>query len=374
MTDGRKAAERITVSTPGRTYEVIVGRGLLEALDTELGALARGRSWRRAFVLTDENVGRLYMEPVASALGRLGLDVSEMSIRPGESSKNMELTLGVVEAMIARGLSRSDLVVALGGGVVGDLGGFAAAVFKRGIDILQLPTTLMSQVDSAIGGKTGVNLAEGKNLVGAFHQPVAVVSDVEALGSLPAREYRAGLAEVAKYRFLRPRAFERAEASPDALASGDTSSLLTAVSACASIKARIVSADERETAGIRITLNYGHTLGHALEAAVGYEGVYTHGEAVAAGMVFAALVSDALGLSEGLAPRHRLALGELGLPAGLSERQPGFGELEQYMARDKKSSGSVRMVLLEKEGSPVVRDGIPVSLLSDCYERLREGT
>lgn len=373
MKDGRREPAALDVRAAGGSYPVVVGAGLLDALDGELATAVRGRRWRRAFVVTDDNVGPLYLDPVSSALGRMGLLLDGTSIRPGESSKNAAAMLELVDALAVAGLTRSDLVVALGGGVVGDLAGFAAAVFKRGVDLLQLPTTMMAQVDSSIGGKTGVNLPAGKNLMGSFHQPVAVLSDVETLRTLDEREYRSGLAEAAKYSFLSPADF-RGGLDEVAVGPGrvEAATLIEAVRACASVKARVVSADEREH-GVRVILNYGHTLGHALEAAGGYSGGRTHGEAVAVGMMFAALVSDSLGVSSGLARRHAAALRALRLPTGLERPAPAFDRLRDFILQDKKSAGDVRMVLLEEEGSPVARDAVPLETMAECYDRLAEG-
>jgi 3-dehydroquinate synthase len=232
----------------------------------------------------------------------------------------------------------------------------------------------MAQVDSSIGGKTGVNLEQGKNLVGTFHQPVAVICDIEALWSLPQREYSSGLAEVAKYSFLMPDVFAPpVESSGDLLRDPRHPGVATVVMTCAWIKAQVVSADERDR-GPRVVLNYGHTLGHALEAVTEYKGTYTHGEAVSVGMVFAAQVAEALGVSSpGLAERHRQVLVKLGLPTRPADPAPGFDSLAGHLAQDKKNQGDLTMVLLEEEGSPVVRGGIDREVLESCYGRLLEG-
>lgn len=363
--------EKIVVELGERSYEVTIGVGLLGSIDKVLGDLVRERRWRKAAIITDDNVGALYAGLVSTGLGRAGLRTATFSVEAGEKSKSMESALRVIDFLAVEDITRSDVVVAPGGGVVGDLAGFAASVFKRGIDLVQLPTTLMSQVDSAIGGKTAVNLDTGKNLLGSFHQPAAVFSDIGALESLPPREYSSGMAEVAKYTFLRPGAFG-AGGALKRLAGRDPSELLPVVAACARIKAEVVSVDERDT-GIRAILNYGHTLGHALEAATEYEGSYTHGSAVSVGMVFAALVSEAIGLaSEGLAERHRQALGGVGLPVAPFPPAPRFETLAPFMARDKKNRGVTTMVLLEEEGSAAVRAGLDPEVLASSYDRMVE--
>jgi 3-dehydroquinate synthase len=275
----------------------------------------------------------------------------------------------MVERLADAGAKRSDIVVALGGGVTGDLAGYVASIFKRGISFAQLPTTLMAQVDSSIGGKTGVNLKHGKNLAGSFYQPVTVVCDVEVLASLPEREVRSGMAEVVKYSFLDPGGWPKLES----LVTGemlDLDAMVEVVSRCASIKADFVSKDELDT-GFRAALNYGHTLGHALEAVTEYGGVYTHGEAVSIGMVFAALVAEEVGIAQGLSHNHVDVLEKVRLPVRPVEPAPGFDELMQVIAQDKKSRGDIVMVLLEDDGGVVVMDGLERRPLERAYERLR---
>ena len=365
--------EKIMVDLGERSYDVSVGVRLLEALEEVIGDVARSRGWHRAVIVTDVNAGALYSASVEKGLAGVGLDTSVISISPGEKSKNIAIALSVVDSLAEAGITRADVVVALGGGVVGDLAGFAASIYKRGVDLVQLPTTLMSQVDSSIGGKTAVNLESGKNLLGTFHQPVAVIADVSTLISLSEVEYESGLAEVAKYMFLRPEAFpEQVGGALETLGGRDTGDLLATVASCAGIKAHVVSVDERE-AGLRAILNYGHTLGHALEASTEYEGLYTHGGAVSVGMAYAALVSEATGLGEpGLAARHRAALSSAGLPVSPLTPAPPFETLLAFMAVDKKSKGDLTMVLLEVEGRPVVRTGLDPGLLAVSYARLLE--
>jgi 3-dehydroquinate synthase len=367
MRDLASDAREVRVDLGPRSYSVWIGEGLLVRLD-EL--VPRG-SWRKAAVLTDSNVGPLYAEPALGALRAKGLETVLLEIPAGEGSKTAEGAVEVVDWLIDSGLTRSDLLVALGGGVVGDLAGFASSIFKRGTALVQVPTTLMAQVDSAIGGKTAVNLPAAKNLLGTFHQPIAVVCDIDALATLDARDFSSGLAEVAKYSLITDEAWGRdfrAEALQ--VAAWSPARLAALVADCAGEKARLVSADECDT-GVRHYLNYGHTLGHALEAASGYDGSYYHGESVSVGMVFAALVAERSGVAgEGLAGRHIDLLKALRLPVSPVGEVPSFDDLEAFMRRDKKSAGDLVMVLLEREGRPVVRRGLDPGLLEDCYSRL----
>lgn len=358
---------KVPVELGERSYTIYVGEGLFEQLDEYV----RAGGWRKAAIVTDSGVGPLYAHRLEDALEGSGVSVFTVEVERGERSKNVEVATGVIDTLLENEVGRSDLVVAVGGGVVGDLAGFVASIYKRGLSLLQVPTTLMAQVDSAIGGKAGVDLPAGKNLVGAFHQPVAVISDVGLLATLPEREFASGLAEVVKYSFLRPGAFEAPHAWKDGrLGATDTAALIDIVSRCAGVKAELVSADEQDT-GIRAILNYGHTLGHALEAASGYAGAYSHGEAVSVGMVYAATVAEAMEVCEpGLAERHRQRLDSLGLPTRPVEPIPGFDRLLEAMAHDKKNRKGVTMVLLEKEGRPLVLHNMDARLLERSYELL----
>ncbi|MBU4174145.1 MAG: 3-dehydroquinate synthase [Actinobacteria bacterium] len=358
--------ERTCVELGPRSYSVFVGEGLLGGIDELLGE----GDWRRALVVTDDNVGPLYADTVTGSLRRAGLEVALNSIEPGENSKSMHEALELIELLATSGMTRVDLLVALGGGVVGDLAGFVASVYKRGMPFLQVPTTLMAQVDSSIGGKTGVNLDCGKNLVGTFHQPVAVISDVETLSTLSEREYRSGMAEVAKYSFLRPEMWPTPLAeSAVSLKGVDKAQLAKVVNRCAAIKAEIVSGDECDT-GLRAVLNYGHTLGHALEAATGYDGTYTHGEAVSIGMVYAGIVSEEIGSGPpGVADRHREVLASLGLPT-TPRTPPGFDAVLDAMRHDKKNRDGITMVLIDRDNNPFVRAGLETGMLKCCYQRL----
>src|SRR5438445_5351543 len=279
----------IPVELETRGYDVVVGTGILSQAATVLAGRAR------AAVVSQAAVAEAWAEPLITSLEAGGAVVEVFLMDDGEEAKSFATVESLCRRFAAWGLLRGDAVVALGGGVVGDTAGFTAAAYHRGVACLQAPTTLLAQVDAAIGGKTGVNLPEGKNLVGAFHQPVAVVCDVDTLATLPEREYRAGLGEVAKYAFMGDaelRATLADEGAAAALLARDPSVLTDVVARSAAIKAAVVSADEQERNGLRATLNYGHTLAHALETVGGYG--LLHGEAVAVGLVFAAELAAGL--------------------------------------------------------------------------------
>jgi 3-dehydroquinate synthase len=343
--------QRIPVPIPGRPYEVVVGADLLDELCTHVTPPPYAR---RAALVTCAPVGVRYGAQVQQALQTAGLTVELITVPDGEEAKSLDVLASLYHRFAAIPLSRDDVVVALGGGVVGDLVGFAAATWNRGVALIQVATTLLAQVDAAIGGKTAVNLPEGKNLVGAFHQPIGVVADTATLASLPIRERRAGLGEVAKYGFIAdPAVLELLESRPDEAVAGDAAFLTEIVRRGAAVKARIVGADERE-AGERVLLNYGHTVGHAIEALTGYR-AYRHGEAVALGMVFAARLGERLGVTEsGLADRTVTLLRGIGLPTGGLRLDPT--SVWDLLARDKKARGGVRFVLCRRPGMAMVVD------------------
>jgi 3-dehydroquinate synthase len=331
-------SQSIRVELGEHAYEVEVGSGLLHS--PRLAALVTGT---QAFVLSDANVAPLYLERVRNALA--GKQVHALVIPAGEQEKTLARFGEAMAALAAAGASRDVTVLALGGGVVGDLAGFAAACWMRGARFVQLPTTLLAMVDSSVGGKTAVDLPAGKNLVGAFHQPVAVRADLDTLATLPARELRAGLAEVVKAAAIADaRFFAWLEANAEDLAAGDEALLAHAISTAIAFKAGVVSRDERER-GERMLLNLGHTFGHAIETAQGYGGLL-HGEAVAVGMVLAANLSAQLGLApvEDL-QRLRALLTRLGLPSVVPAELDAAKVLAN-MRLDKKSvSGALRLVL-----------------------------
>ncbi|MBN2169347.1 MAG: 3-dehydroquinate synthase [Actinobacteria bacterium] len=362
--------KHVRVELGKRSYTVLVGSEIMNEIPFLLGE----RGWHKAAIVTDSNVGPLYLEKVERTLSRAGIEIGPVMVEAGEDSKSMDEAIRVLNYLSSREMTRGDLVIGLGGGVVGDLAGFAASIFKRGLDLLQVPTTLMSQADSSIGGKTGVNLPSGKNLVGTFYQPLAVIADVEMLKTLKTREFKSGLAEVAKYRFLKPDGWPGTLVDFEKALQGEEETFLVEmVSRCAEIKAEVVSRDEWDT-GLRAVLNYGHTLGHALETISEYKGTYTHGEAVSIGMVFAALVSKELGIAEDdLVKEHQELLRSVDLPIAPFDPSPEFDKLFEIMLQDKKSRGSLTMVLLEKDGIPLVERGLGRETLWKSYRELIRG-
>ena len=341
--------ESLHVVGSGCSYDVTIADGLLESVGERVAASTGAR---RVAMVTDTTVDALFGDAVARSLTAAGVEVHRMSVEPGETSKSWKVAGLLLERMSEAGLRRGDAVVALGGGVVGDLAGFCAAVYMRGIGVIQLPTTLLAQVDSSMGGKTGVDLPRGKNLAGAFHQPLAVLTDPCVLPGLPEREWLSGLAEVAKSAFLDSEAaVEQLEADATALRARDGEATYRAVVMAAGLKVRVVSADPLE-GGIRESLNYGHTLGHAIEAVAGY-GVVPHGRAVADGIRFAArLAQDVLGADAAWTARQESLLDALGLsPSGAACGVGDEAGLRRAMAADKKArSSTVRFALLPAPG------------------------
>lgn len=339
------STHRVTVDLGPRSYDVVVGRDLL----ARLGDLAVPRGAERAALVTQEPVAVHYAGTVTRALERAGLAVARLTVPDGEPAKDLDVLARLYAQVAALPLRRHDVVVALGGGVVGDLAGFLAATWNRGVPVVQVATTMLAQVDAAIGGKTGVNLPAGKNLVGAFHQPVAVVADVEVLATLAPRHLVAGLAEVVKYGLIGdPAILTVLGGDARAAAAGDPDLMADLVRRSAAIKAAVVAADEREQ-GQRAHLNLGHTYGHALEAATGYRD-YLHGEAVAVGLVVALELGVRLGITPpDLVGRVSTLLDGLGLPT----RAPALPRerLWDHMGRDKKARGGVRFVVVERPGT-----------------------
>ena len=337
----------VRVSLAERSYDIQIGGGLLATLP----AFLRERSdTDHAIVITDETVETLYADAAGDALVDEGWEVDLLVVEPGETSKSTDAADDLWNALLAEGADRQSIVIALGGGVVGDLAGFVAATFARGLDFFQVPTTLLAQVDSSVGGKVGVNLPGAKNLVGAFWQPRGVLCDVDVLQSLPDREYRAGLAEVVKYGvILDADFFAYLEKNVDAINRKDASVLTTIVERSCRLKADVVENDERELTGLRAVLNYGHTFGHAFEALGDYTAML-HGEAVAAGMRCAARLAARLKrIDQAIVDRQENLLGDLHL---LVEPPEADGEeLIRLMHRDKKASaGRLRFILPDRIG------------------------
>jgi 3-dehydroquinate synthase len=361
MTAPLRASEPIVVPVAlgARAYEIVIGRGQLATLGARIKAL---RAAAKCVVVTDENVAQKHLAVCQAALEAAGIASAAIVVAPGEGSKNYATFETVCEAIIAARIERNDLVVALGGGVIGDLAGFASASVRRGLDFVQVPTTLLAQVDSSVGGKTGINSRHGKNLVGAFHQPILVVADTAVLDTLPKREFRAGYAEMAKFGLLGDAAFfSWLEANWQDVFSGGAGRE-HAIAVCCRGKAGIVARDERET-GERALLNLGHTFGHALEAGAGFSGRLLHGEAIALGMVLAFEFSAAKGLiGQADAARARAHLAAVGLPTYLKDVPggvPGIDALMDLIAQDKKvKHGKLTFILVRAIGQAFVENDV----------------
>jgi 3-dehydroquinate synthase len=348
--------ERLSIQLGERSYPILVGPGLLGNAEV----LAEAVRARDVLVVTNVTVGPLYLEQLRRGLA--GRRVDHVVLPDGERYKTLDTLARVLDALVERRMNRDACIAALGGGVVGDMAGFAAACYQRGVDYVQFPTTLLAQVDSSVGGKTGVNHPGGKNLIGAFHQPRAVVSDTDTLGTLPPRELRAGLAEVIKAALVADRGFlDWIEANLDALLALEPGAVARAIRRSCEIKAAIVAEDEREH-GRRALLNLGHTFGHAIETAAGY-GEWLHGEAVAAGLVMAADLSQRLGwIDTADVARVKSLLARAGLP--IVAPPIGAGRALALMGLDKKVlAGRIRLVLLRRLGEGVVSGDYPTEAL-----------
>lgn len=356
--------DRIGVDLGPRSYEVIAGSGLLARL-AELTPLPPGEN---AFVVTHGAL-ETYAGAVESALTGAGFKTHRLTVPEGESSKSLASAGRLYDALAKAPAHRGDLVVAVGGGVIGDLAGFVASTYARGVAFLQVPTSLLAQVDAAVGGKTAVNLDGGKNLVGTFHQPVGVICDVDVLKTLPAEELTSGLAEVVKYGLISdPELLDFLEANSEALVDREPSVLREVVARSVAIKAAIVSSDETEQ-GERAFLNYGHTFAHAIEHARGYGGI-RHGEAVAIGMMAAASLARELGrLDDDAVDLHRRSLRSVGLPVSAPLR---IEELEEAWLRDKKYRDGVRFVLLKRIGRPEAGIAADRATIQTALERMEQ--
>ena len=342
----------IPVELAGRGYEVRVGNRLLADLAAQARPFLRKR---HACIVADANARRHWGEAVGNSLSAAGIEPRWYDVAPGETSKSWDSLARLTDWLLDQGVERGDHVFALGGGVVGDLTGFACAILKRGCGFVQLPTTLLAQVDSSVGGKTAINTAAGKNLIGAFHQPALVLADLGTLGTLPERELRAGYAEVLKYGVLGDRGFfDWLEQDGRAVVALDPAATERAVAASVAAKARIVAEDERETSGARALLNLGHTFGHALEAETGFSDRLLHGEGVALGMVLAARYSARRGeISLADAQRVTAAVDAAGLPAEISALglECDGRQLADHMLHDKKmDAGTLPFILLRAIG------------------------
>jgi len=349
----------VHVALADRSYPIFVGERLLGRIDLVTQHLRQ----QRVALITDTTLAALYLDAVSGALTAAGVSVTPIVVPAGEQYKNWQVLNSVFDALLANRCERNTTLIALGGGVIGDLAGFAAATYLRGVPFIQIPTTLLAQVDSSVGGKTAINHPRGKNMIGAFYQPRAVIADITTLDTLAKREISAGLAEVIKYGLIQDPPFvDWLERNIEAIMRRDAAALAYAVQRSCENKAKIVAADEREEHGARALLNLGHTFGHAIEAGLGY-GVWLHGEAVAAGMVIAARVSQTMGLL-GNADVERIVT--LLKRAGLPVAAPDFG-LERYielMGVDKKvAGGKMRFVLLRAIGSAFLTADAPQAVL-----------
>ena len=349
----------VTVSLGERSYEIAIGRGLLASLGARLTEL---RPRAKAVIVTDENVARRHLAAAEAALAHAGVASHRVIVPPGEASKSYRVFEQVCEAVIASHIERDDLVIALGGGVIGDLAGFVASVIRRGIDYVQVPTSLLADVDSSVGGKTAIDSTHGKNLIGAFYQPILVLADTALLDTLPEREFRAGYAEVAKYGLLGDAVFfSWLEKNWREIFAGGPARE-RAIAMCCRAKADIVARDERET-GDRALLNLGHTFGHAFEAACGFSDRLLHGEAVSLGMVLAFAFSAQRGLLPAAeAARATRHLAEVGLPTRVNDIPgplPSLDQLMDLIAQDKKvKRGMLTFILVKGIGSAFVEGGV----------------
>ncbi len=358
----------VNVPLGGRSYEIKIGPGLLSRLGNECARLKLGR---RCGILTDKNVGPRYGKKTQQALRAAGFEPVLITVPAGETAKSLKTVQSCYDQLAAQRLERSSFLVALGGGVVGDLAGFVAASYLRGIAFVQVPTTLLAQVDSSVGGKVGVNLAAGKNLVGAFYQPKLVLCDLDTLRTLPSREFRAGLAEVIKYGIIYDAGFfKMLERKLPAILKRDGKTLAEVVARCCEIKADVVGQDETES-GLRAILNFGHTIGHGLEAISRY-GKYLHGEAISIGQVAAAgLSAEVLGFPAPHVTRIAELFRRLGLPTTVKLSAEQKRKLVGAMRLDKKvSGGEIKFVLARKIGRVEFGQRIAMPLVNNAIDKM----
>jgi 3-dehydroquinate synthase len=352
---------KVNVSLAERSYPILIAPGLISRIG---GECARLKFSGKCTVISDTNVAGLYGKTAMRSLKSAGLDPILITVSAGETSKNLETVHACYDQLAAHRIERKSFIVALGGGVVGDLAGFVAATYLRGIGFVQVPTTLLAQVDSSVGGKVGVNLKAGKNLVGAFYQPKLVLCDLNALKTLPDREFRAGLAEVIKYGIIYDaKFFAKLERGLKKILAQEPALLAGIVARCCEIKADVVSQDETES-GLRAILNFGHTIGHAIEATAGY-GKYLHGEAISIGQVAAAKLScELLGFSQSDASRIADLFSAAGLPTNIKLSPAAQKKLLDAMRLDKKVSGGViKFVLAKRLGEVAFGQKVPEDLI-----------
>ena len=359
---------KVTVGLGARSYPILIGDGLLPSIGTEC---ARWTASRRCVIVSDSNVAPLYAQAAAHSLQAAGIESQLITVSAGEKAKSLGIVQKCYDQLAEFRLERKSFIIALGGGVVGDLAGFLAATYMRGVPFVQIPTTLLAQVDSSVGGKVGVNLKAGKNLVGAFYQPGLVLCDLATLQTLPERELKAGLAEVIKYGIIADAAlFERLERDMPLLLRRDVSALEEVIARCCEIKAEVVGQDETES-GLRAILNFGHTVGHAIEATLGY-GKYIHGEAVSIGSVAAAQLSqNLLGLPPEEALRIKALFQQAGLPVSIKLSATQRAKILHAMTLDKKAvSGEVKFVLARRIGQVEFGQKAPTELVAQAVENL----
>lgn len=361
MSDQNINAECVSVSLQDRSYDILIGRGLMKDAGTEI---AKRLPNAKATVITDETVAENYLAPLTESLKSVGIEIDPLVLTPGEKTKNYENMETACDHILKCKLERGDAVIALGGGVIGDLTGFAAGIVRRGMKFIQVPTSLLAQVDSSVGGKTGINTSAGKNLVGVFHQPQLVLVDTDTLDTLSPREMRAGYAEVAKYGLIdRPEFFEWLEKNWQGIFNGGPERIEAIATSCRA-KAEVVAADEFEH-GTRALLNLGHTFGHALEAATNYDSKrLVHGEGVAIGMVLAHKFSARMNLcSPDDGARVEKHLREVGLPISMNDidgELPSTDILMEHIAQDKKvSRGELTFILTKGVGKSFVANNVP---------------
>ncbi|KQW28104.1 3-dehydroquinate synthase [Rhizobium sp. Root274] len=373
MTKLETSERLVHVPLGERSYDILIGPGLMARAGGEITSRIKGR---RAAIVTDENVGARYLDGLMDSLQTDGIEAVSVTLPAGEKTKSFDSLTNVCDVLLEARIERNDTVIALGGGVIGDLTGFAAGIVRRGVRFVQIPTSLLSQVDSSVGGKTGINARQGKNLIGIFNQPDLVLADTDVLDTLSEREFRAGYAEVAKYGLIdKPDFFEWLEANWREVFAGGAARI-EAIAVSCQAKADVVAADEREN-GRRALLNLGHTFGHALEAATKYDSSrLVHGEGVSIGMVLAHRFSARMNLaSPDLADRVEAHLREVGLPTRMDEipgELPPTEVLMDAIAQDKKvKSGKLTFILTRGLGQSFVADDVPASEVERFIEEMR---
>ena len=353
---------RVNLNPPDN-YEIIVGQNILDNCGTKI---AEQLSLQHCVIISDSNVAPLYAKQVQQSLHSAGMKSNLVTVPAGESSKSLSHVEEICRKMIAAGHDRHSFVIALGGGVIGDLAGLTASVFYRGIPLIQIPTTIVSQVDSSIGGKTGVNAPEGKNLIGTFHQPKLIIADTTTLQTLPEREFNEGFAEAIKHAAIRD-----GDMLEEIMNVRDSSNLDSLIAKNAEIKTRVVEEDEKELLGTRAHLNYGHTIGHAIEAAAGY-GKFLHGEAISLGLICANFISSELfDFPSEQSDRIKNALIKFNLPVNL-DKKVSTDSILNIMGADKKfENGQIRFVVLHELGRPELTDKVTEAMISESIATIR---